>query len=193
MKFEDDDLKDGKLWAALQKEIDRDLAEKESGETFQEELADIEDSIELEIEQKAKKGQKQTVKEGENIEYIVSISNIGKINSSNNNVEILIPEGTKLINATYKYNDKEYTEESTYKNKLTILIDTLKPEEKIDIEVKLVAKELKEQQEKEIIIEPATLTATSVNQIQATNKLKFYVQPSIEERRYKITGTAKVI
>ena len=41
MKFEDDDLKDGKLWAALQKEIDRDLAEKESGETFQEELADI--------------------------------------------------------------------------------------------------------------------------------------------------------
>ena len=32
MKFEDDDLKDGKLWAALQKEIDRDLAEKESGE-----------------------------------------------------------------------------------------------------------------------------------------------------------------
>ena len=38
MKFEDDDLKDGKLWAALQKEIDRDLAEKESGETFQEEL-----------------------------------------------------------------------------------------------------------------------------------------------------------
>ena len=28
MKFEDDDLKDGKLWAALQKEIDRDLAEK---------------------------------------------------------------------------------------------------------------------------------------------------------------------
>ena len=36
MKFEDDDLKDGKLWAALQKEIDRDLAEKESGETFQE-------------------------------------------------------------------------------------------------------------------------------------------------------------
>lgn len=148
------------------------------------------ETIELEIEQKAKKGQKQTVKEGENIEYIVSISNIGKINSSNNNVEILIPEGTKLINATYKYNDKEYTEESTYKNKLTILIDTLKPEEKIDIEVKLVAKELKEQQEKEIIIEPATLTATSVNQIQATNKLKFYVQPSIEERRYKITGTA---
>lgn len=148
------------------------------------------ETIELEIEQKAKKGQKQTVKEGENIEYIVSISNIGKINSSNNNVEILIPEGTKLINATYKYNDKEYTEESTYKNKLTILIGTLKPEEKIDIEVKLVAKELKEQQEKEIIIEPATLTATSVNQIQATNKLKFYVQPSIEERRYKITGTA---
>lgn len=148
------------------------------------------ETIELEIEQKAKKGQKQTVKEGENIEYIVSISNIGKINSSNNNVEILIPEGIKLINATYKYNDKEYTEESTYKNKLTILIDTLKPEEKIDIEVKLVAKELKEQQEKEIIIEPATLTATSVNQIQATNKLKFYVQPSIEERRYKITGTA---
>ena len=48
MKFEDDDLKDGKLWAALQKEIDRDLAEKESGETFQEELADIEDSIEFE-------------------------------------------------------------------------------------------------------------------------------------------------
>lgn len=30
------------------KEIDRDLAEKESGETFQEELADIEDSIEFE-------------------------------------------------------------------------------------------------------------------------------------------------
>ena len=148
------------------------------------------ETIELEIEQKAKKGQKQTVKEGENIEYIVSISNIGKINSSNNNVEILIPEGTKLINATYKYNDKEYTEESTYKNKLTILIGTLKPEEKVDIEVKLVAKELKEQQEKEIIIEPATLTATSVNRIQATNKLKFYVQPSIEERRYKITGTA---
>ena len=28
MKFEDDDLKDGKLWAALQKEIDRDLAER---------------------------------------------------------------------------------------------------------------------------------------------------------------------
>ena len=48
MKFEDDDLKDGKLWAALQKEIDRDLAEKESGETLQEELADIEDSIEFE-------------------------------------------------------------------------------------------------------------------------------------------------
>ena len=40
MKFEDDDLKDGKLWAALQKEIDRDLAETESGETFQEELAE---------------------------------------------------------------------------------------------------------------------------------------------------------
>ena len=55
MKFEDDDLKDGKLWAALQKEIDRDLAEKESGETFQEELADIEDSIEFESkETKAK-------------------------------------------------------------------------------------------------------------------------------------------
>ena len=48
-------LKDGKLWAALQKEIDRDLAEKESGETFQEELADIEDSIELKAKkQKAK-------------------------------------------------------------------------------------------------------------------------------------------
>ena len=46
--MKDDDLKDGKLWAALQKEIDRDLAEKESGETFQEELADIEDSIEFE-------------------------------------------------------------------------------------------------------------------------------------------------
>ena len=55
MKFEDDDLKDGKLWAALQKEIDRDLAEKESGETFQEELADIEDSLNLKAKkQKAK-------------------------------------------------------------------------------------------------------------------------------------------
>ena len=32
----------------IAKEIDRDLAEKESGETFQEELADIEDSIEFE-------------------------------------------------------------------------------------------------------------------------------------------------
>ena len=55
MKFEDDDLKDGKLWAALQKEIDRDLAEKESGETFQEELADIEDPLNLKAKkQKAK-------------------------------------------------------------------------------------------------------------------------------------------
>ena len=48
MKFDDDDLKDGKLWAALQKEIDRDLAEDENGETLQEELEDIEDSIEIE-------------------------------------------------------------------------------------------------------------------------------------------------
>ena len=35
MKFDDDDLKDGKLWAALQKEIDRDLTENGNGETFQ--------------------------------------------------------------------------------------------------------------------------------------------------------------
>ena len=50
MKFDDDDLKDGKLWAALQKEIDRDLTENGNGETFQKELEDIEDSIETENE-----------------------------------------------------------------------------------------------------------------------------------------------
>ena len=53
MKFDDDDLKDGKLWAALQKEIDRDLTENGNGETFQKELEDIEDSIETENEKEA--------------------------------------------------------------------------------------------------------------------------------------------
>ena len=56
--------------------------------------------------------------------------------------------------------------------------------------VKLVAKQLGEQQEKEVIIEPATLTATAIDKIQATNKLKFYIQPSLENRKYKISGTA---
>lgn len=148
------------------------------------------EKIELEIEQKAKQGQKQTVKEGENIEYIVSAKNIGEKVSTANKIEITIPEGTELLEAKYKYNNEETIKYSTYKDVLTIEIDILKPEEKIDINVKLKTKELREQNEKEIIIEPATLTATSVNQIQATNKLKFYVQPSIEERRYKITGTA---
>ena len=44
--------------------------------------------------------------------------------------------------------------------------------------------------EKEVIIEPATLTATAIDKIQATNKLKFYIQPSLENRKYKISGTA---
>ena len=70
MKFEDDDLKDGKLWAALQKEIDRDLAEKESGETFQEELADIEDSIEFES--------KETKSEDQIPDETANLSNLRK-------------------------------------------------------------------------------------------------------------------
>lgn len=146
--------------------------------------------VELEIEQKAKQGQKQTVKEGESIEYIVSVSNIGKIVSGLNTVEIIIPQETTLISATYKYNGKEYIADLIYKNILTIGIDTLEPEEKIDIEVKLVAKKLEEQLEKEIVIEPAKLITNSVDPIQAPNKLKFYVQPSVENRKYKITGTA---
>ena len=71
MKFEDDDLKDGKLWAALQKEIDRDLAEKESGETFQEELADIEDSIEF--ESKETKSEDQIPDETANLSNLRSV------------------------------------------------------------------------------------------------------------------------
>lgn len=64
MKFDDDDLKDGKLWAALQKEIDRDLAEdakRDSGETFQEELADIEDSIEIENQKEEKRRREERI------------------------------------------------------------------------------------------------------------------------------------
>ena len=59
MKFDDDDLKDGKLWAALQKEIDRDLTENGNGETFQKELEDIEDSIETENEKEETKKMRQ--------------------------------------------------------------------------------------------------------------------------------------
>ena len=73
---------------------------------------------------------------------------------------------------------------------MSIDINSLQPNEKIDINVKLVAKQLGEQQEKEVIIEPATLTATAIDKIQATNKLKFYIQPSLENRKYKISGTA---
>lgn len=65
MKFDDDDLKDGKLWAALQKEIDRDLAEDENGETFQEELADIEDSIEFESSEDETEEEKKDEKRDE--------------------------------------------------------------------------------------------------------------------------------
>ena len=71
MKFEDDNLKDGKLWAALQKEIDRDLAEKESGETFQEELADIEDSIEFES--------KETKSEDRSPDETANLSNLRSV------------------------------------------------------------------------------------------------------------------
>lgn len=146
--------------------------------------------IELQIEQNVKQGQKQTVKEGENIEYIVTVENIGELVSTENVVEIKIPTETRLVEAKYIYNGTEYVEDSTYDNILSIDINSLQPNEKIDINVKLVAKQLGEQQEKEVIIEPATLTATAIDKIQATNKLKFYIQPSLENRKYKISGTA---
>ncbi len=146
--------------------------------------------VELEIQQNAKKGQKQTVKEGETIEYIVTAKNVGALSSIDNLIEIKVPEGTRLIEAKYTHNATEYIVDSTYDNMLSIDINNLEPNEIVDINVKLVTEQLEEQQEKEIIIENATLTATSVNQIQTANKLKFYVQPSIEVRRYKVTGTA---
>ena len=142
--------------------------------------------IELQIEQNVKQGQKQTVKEGENIEYIVTVENIGELVSTENVVEIKIPTETRLVEAKYIYNGTEYVEDSTYDNILSIDINSLQPNEKIDINVKLVAKQLGEQQEKEVIIEPATLTATAIDKIQATNKLKFYIQPSLENRKYKM-------
>ena len=129
--------------------------------------------IKLQIEQNVKQGQKQTVKEGENIEYIVTVENIGELVSTENVVEIKIPTETRLVEAKYIYNGTEYVEDSTYDNILSIDINSLQPNEKIDINVKLVAKQLGEQQEKEVIIEPATLTATAIDKIQATNKFIF--------------------
>ncbi len=76
MKFDDDDLKDGKLWAALQKEIDRDLEEDEhgdSGETFQEELADIEDSIEIENREEEKRSEYRIPDETANLSSLRSV------------------------------------------------------------------------------------------------------------------------
>ena len=73
MKFDDDDLKDGKLWAALQKEIDRDLAENGNGGTFQEELEDIEDSIETENENKETKSEYRIQNETANLSSLRSI------------------------------------------------------------------------------------------------------------------------
>ena len=60
--------------------------------------------IELQIEQNVKQGQKQTVKEGENIEYIVTVENIGELVSTENVVEIKIPTETRLVEAKYIYN-----------------------------------------------------------------------------------------
>lgn len=76
MKFDDDDLKDGKLWAALQKEIDRDLEEDEygdSGEIFQEELADIEDSIEIESREEEKRSEYRLQNETANLSSLRSV------------------------------------------------------------------------------------------------------------------------
>ena len=73
MKFDDDDLKDGKLWAALQKEIDRDLTENGNGETFQKELEDIEDSIETENEKEETKSEYRIQNETANLSSLRSI------------------------------------------------------------------------------------------------------------------------
>ena len=73
MKFDDDDLKDGKLWAALQKEIDRDLTENGNGETFQKELEDIEDSIETENEKEETKNEYRIQNETANLSSLRSI------------------------------------------------------------------------------------------------------------------------
>lgn len=86
--------------------------------------------IELQIEQNVKQGQKQTVKEGENIEYIVTVENIGELVSTENVVEIKIPTETRLVEAKYIYNGTEYVEDSTYDNILSIDINSLQPNEK---------------------------------------------------------------
>lgn len=87
--------------------------------------------IELQIEQNVKQGQKQTVKEGENIEYIVTVENIGELVSTENVVEIKIPTETRLVEAKYIYNGTEYVEDSTYDNILSIDINSLQPNEKL--------------------------------------------------------------
>lgn len=145
---------------------------------------------ELKIEQNIKEGQKQTVKEGENIEYIVTVENIGELDTTENIIEIKTPTETKLVETKYTYNGTEYIEDSTYDNVLSIYLRNIQAGKKVDINVKLVAKQLQEQQEKEVIIEPATIISATTNKIETKNKLKFYIQPSLENRKHKISGTA---
>ena len=131
MKFEDDDLKDGKLWAALQKEIDRDLAEKESGETFQEELADIEDSIEFES--------KETKSEDHIPDETANLSNLRSVLEATERAKDEEAKQkmkqTKVEPVTQDIEIPEFTEEEEEIEPKTNDEDDIEPEEDDDIDI----------------------------------------------------------
>ena len=131
MKFEDDDLKDGKLWAALQKEIDRDLAEKESGETFQEELADIEDSIEFES--------KETKSEDHIPDETANLSNLRSVLEATERAKDEEAKQkmkqTKVEPVTQDIEIPEFTEEEEEIEPKTSDEDDIEPEEDDDIDI----------------------------------------------------------
>ena len=131
MKFEDDDLKDGKIWAALQKEIDRDLAEKESGETFQEELADIEDSIEFES--------KETKSEDHIPDETANLSNLRSVLEATERAKDEEAKQkmkqTKVEPVTQDIEIPEFTEEEEEIEPKTSDEDDIEPEEDDDIDI----------------------------------------------------------
>lgn len=157
------------------------------------------EKVQLKFEQKEL--EKQYVKEGKEYTYHFVISNIGKISSTSNKMEMTLPEGITFVKAEYTIPSGSKKVLSKAKDgHFTISIYELEPGKSIDITVTVKANLLPDKNDKTVTT-VATLEATGFEKIES-NKVNAIIEydenahqtdgkpnePSTST--YKITGTA---
>lgn len=139
------------------------------------------------------------VKESENIEYKLSITNEGEAYVRIVEVIDELPEELEFIEAKYIYAGKEYSRTTLNEGKVKLTINVLEPGQKIDITILAKAKLLANKDDKEVqntvTVSAQAFDTTETNTV--TNIIEYY--PDIHDNantggsssnRYRITGTS---